>query len=237
MTCATLRELIVFAYPRDDGRGRTEREFAGGPSWMNADRFDVVAKAPEGQGVGIDVGNSSAVAATPAVLSAIGRIRAMAQAMLADRFKLAVHHESRDLPAFDLTMDRSDGRLGPQLKRVDLDCVALRAQQAPTAQGCGGFKQMERGHFVGHAVSMAALAQLLEVPAGRNVFDRTGLQNNFDLEFQWTPDPRPGADAPAPENAVSIFTALREQLGLKLESTKAPVDVLVIDRAEKPTPD
>jgi len=236
MTCTTLRELIVFAFPRQDGRVRSESEITGGPSWINGDRFDVVAKAPQGQGVGIDVGNSGPGKATSADLSAISRIRVMAQALLADRFKLAAHNELRDLDAYELRMDRNDGRPGPQLKKIDGDCSSQRSSGLP----CGAFRTVAPGHIVAHGVTMAQFGQFLEVPVSRNVFDRTALQGAFDVELQYTPDrPQgPGPEKPAADPAgVSVFTAVREQLGLKFESTKAPVDVLVIDHAEKPTSD
>jgi bla regulator protein blaR1 len=236
MTCATLRELITFAYPRQDGRLRFEIEIAGGPSWMNADRFDVIGKAPDGLGLGVDAGNTAAGAATSAELTSIRRIRTMAQALLADRFRLAVHNELRDLPVYDLQVDRNDGRLGPQLKKVDVDCVSERGSNVP----CGGFTTIAPGHIVAHAVTLPLFAQYLQLPASRTVLDRTGLQGTFDLELQYTPDRLQirGPETPATDPAgVSVFTAVREQLGLKLESTKAPVDVLVIDKAEKPTRD
>ena len=235
MTCATVRELLVVAYPRPDGRSRADTEIAGGPSWLNTDHFDVVAKVPEGQGVGIDSGETGAGRATSAQVSAINRIRTMLRPLLADRFKLAVHNESRDLPAYELRVDRNDGKLGPRLKKVDVDC-SQRGNGGP----CGGFQTLGPGHLVAHAVPLSLLAQFLEPPVSRNVIDRTGLQGPFDVELEYTPDRaplrRPEAAATDP-TGVSVFTAVREQLGLKLESTKAPVDVLVIDRAEKPTRD
>jgi uncharacterized protein (TIGR03435 family) len=237
MTYSTLRELIVFAYPRQNGTPRLEAEITGGPSWINADHFDVVAKAPEGQGVGIDVGNTGAGGATSADLAGIRRIRAMAQTLLVDRFKLAVHNEVRELPAYEVRMDRSDGRLGPQLKKLDVDCTSQRGSGAAP---CRGFRTIAPGHVVAHAVTMFMFAEFLQMPVSRNVFDRTGLQGTFDMEIQYTPDRQQlrTPDAPAADPAgVSVFTAVREQLGLRLEPTKAPVDVLVIDRAEKPTPD
>lgn len=161
MTCATLRELLVAAYPRQDGRSRFDTELTGGPSWMNADHFDVV---------------------------------------------------------------------------VDVDCVAQRG----SGQFCGGFKTSAPGHTIAHGVTMSLLAQVLEMPVSRNVVDHTGLQGRFDVELQYTPDRLQlrGPDVPANDsNGVSVFTTLREQLGLKLEPTKAAVDVLVIDHVEKPTPD
>jgi uncharacterized protein (TIGR03435 family) len=203
---------------------------------MNAEHFDVVAKPPEGQGLGFDAGNTGGGAATAAAVSGVDRIRAMERALLADRFKLSTHNERRDLDVYELRTDRNDGRFGPQLKKVDVDCASQRGGGPP----CGGFRTIGPGHIVGHAVAMSLFVQFLEMPVSRSVFDRTGLQGSFDVELQYTPDRLPlrGPEAPATDaNGVSVFTALREQLGLKLESTKAPIDVLVIDRAEKPTPD
>jgi uncharacterized protein (TIGR03435 family) len=134
-------------------------------------------------------------------------------------------------------MDRNDGKLGPQLKKVDVDCVA---QRGGGGAPCGGFRTMGPGHILGHGVTTSLLALFLEAPVSRRVFDRTALQGTFDVDLQYTPDrlQRAGPGAPATDPAgVSVFTAVREQLGLKLESTKGPVDVLVIDRAEKPTAD
>jgi len=236
MTYSTLHELIVFAFPRPDGRLRSEFEIIGEPSWLNADHFDILAKPPEGQGVRLDVGNTGAGGVTSADLSAIDRIRIMLQTLLADRFKLTVHHELKQLAVYELRVDRGDGRLGPQLKRVDVDCATRRGGGPP----CGGFRTLAPGHIVGGGVTLSLLAQFLELPAGRNVLDRSGLQGTFDVELQYTPDRLQlrGPDTPAPDqNAVSVFTALREQLGLKLESVIAPIDTLVIDHAEKPTPD
>jgi uncharacterized protein (TIGR03435 family) len=240
MTYTTLRELITFAYPRRDGHLRYELEITGGPAWINADHFDVIAKG-DGPGLGFDAANSGAGAATSSEISAVDRVRAMVRALLADRFKLTTHNELRDLPVYELRTDRSNGQLGPQLKKVDVDCVALSTSGAPASNApCGGFRTVGPGHTLAHGVTMSMVAMFLEAPVSRNVFDRTGLQGTFDLDLQFTPDriDRRGAEAPAADpNGVSVFTAVREQLGLKLESTKAPVDVLVIDRAEKPEPD
>ena len=228
MSCSTLRELITVAHQRADGRVRSDAEIAGGPAWINTDHFDVIAKLPAGQGIGVDSNAVGAGAATPAVLTGVNQMRIMLRALLADRFKLAVRNELRELPVYELQMDRRDGRFGPRLKKVDVDCVSQRGFGA-NGGPCGGFKVLAPGHIVGHAVMLAVLAQFLEVPISRNVLDRTRLQGTFDVELQYAP--------PGDTNGVSVFTAVREQLGLKLESTKAPVDVLVIDRAEKPAPD
>jgi uncharacterized protein (TIGR03435 family) len=238
MNCSTLHELMIVAFPRADGRARFDTEFAGGPSWINADHFDVIAKVPEGQGIGIDSGQSAVVTAAEA--SGINRTKTMLRTLLADRFKLLTHNERRDLPVYELHMNRSDGTLGPQLKKVDVDCPSLRGKGRPGGQLCNGFRTMGPGRIVAGAVPMSLLAQFLEMPLSRNVLDRTGLQGTFDLELQYEPDRlqlrSPNTPAPDP-SSVSVFTAVREQLGLRLESTKAPVDVLVIDHVERLTPE
>jgi uncharacterized protein (TIGR03435 family) len=216
-----LRLLIRTAYRLQDD------QISGGPSWLTSDLFDIVAKAED--------------SASPI------QIASMIQALLADRFKLAVHHETKELPVYTLVLARSDGRLGSQLRKND--CVL--ADTAPAApdpahpRSCGsvstGF-----GRLTIRAMPMAQFLQFLSPSLNRVVLDRTGLAGNFDLDLQWTPDlpqGRPPGEAPlvngqiVDPNGTSIFTAVQEQLGLKLESTKAPVDVLVIDHVEQPTPD
>ncbi|HXD73670.1 MAG TPA: TIGR03435 family protein, partial [Vicinamibacterales bacterium] len=157
MTCSTLRELVTFAYPRQSGRLRGDTEITGGPSWINADHFDVIGKIPEGKGLGFDAGNTGSASVTSAQLSAIDQVRAMVRAVLVDRFKLAVRHETRELPAYELQMDKADGRLGPRLEKVDADCAGRPA----SGHLCGGFRTMAPGHIVGGAVPMSLLAQFL----------------------------------------------------------------------------
>ena len=244
-TRATLRDLVTLAYQLPNGRLRDDSQISGGPSWVNSDRFDIVAKA-EGSAARIDAANIPAGAARPGELSAIDQVRLMLRTLLADRFKLTVHNEIRELPVYALVMARSDGRLGPQIRKVEIDCAAQRddgGRRAPPGPGlaaCGGFRG--RGdRTTGHAVPMSMIAKFLEGSVGRVVIDRTGLIGSFDLDLQWTPDQPLPLDTPErvpiDPNGVSIFTAVQEQLGLKLESQKSPVDVLVIDRAEPPTPD
>jgi len=224
---------MIVAFPHADGRARFDTEFAGGPSWINADHFDVIAKIPEGQGIGIDAGNSAV--ATIAETSAIDRVKLMLRALLTERFKLSTHNERRELPVYELHTDRNDGTFGPQLKKVDVDCVSLRGRARPGGQLCGGFRTIGPGHFVGGGVTLPLLAQFLETAVSRHVVDRTGQQGTFDVELQYAPG---GPEAPTNDpTALSVFTAVREQLGLKLESSKGSVDVLVVDHVEKPTAD
>ncbi len=191
----------------------------------------------------------------------------MLRALIADRFKLVTHTQSRQLPIYALVIARSDKKLGPQMHPSTSDCEAaagestLKAKEgkekskegrgsAPAAPRASGQKppcttRMAPGRLSGSAMTMAGLAGSLSGAVERTVLDRTGMTGAFDVELTWTPDQMPqrsaGAD-PSKAKAVkvdpngpSIFTALREQLGLKLESSKGPVEVLVIDRVERPT--
>jgi uncharacterized protein (TIGR03435 family) len=231
MTNVTLRLMIRNAYRVQ------ETQIVGGPDWLNTARFDVVAKAD---------GNPPA-----------DEMPQMVRALLAERFKLTTHNEIREMPIYALVPARADARPGPQLKTSEADCAAGRgnappaAAAAPLALGqvppCGlivGF-----GSLRGRGIRMAALASSLSGFVGRVAVDRTNLTSGFDVDLSWTPDQIPqgqtgaGAQplvvngATVDPNGPSLFTALQEQLGLKLESTKGPVEVLVVDRAEKPSED
>jgi uncharacterized protein (TIGR03435 family) len=236
VTNISLRELLKLAYDIKDF------QLAGGPSWITSDRFDVEAKAES--------------EAPPQ------QLWPMVRTLAADRFKLVVHTETRELPIYALIMARKDGRLGPQLRQSEVDCAALRAARdrasaappglpPPLQQGmrpvCGS--NGSPGRRAGGAVTMEELASNLSSGANRVVVDQTGLTGRFDYQLEWTPDQlppplppsaRPDAPPPpppSPADGPSIFTAVQEQLGLKLESQKGPVDVLVIDSVEKPSPD
>jgi uncharacterized protein (TIGR03435 family) len=193
-------------------------QILGGPGWLQTDHFDVVGKAT----------------GTPAP----DRIQAMLRAMLADRFKLVVHKETRELPVYTLVAARTGGQLGPQLRKSDVSCSPARdtspgsspqpLQKAGQAPACGFL--VNDGVIRGDGITIAMLARELSL-VGRVVLDRTGLDGRFDVDLKWTPD-----DGRAPSiSDVSVFTALQEQLGLKLESTKAAIDVLVIESADRPT--
>ena len=145
---------------------------------------------------------------------------AMLRNLFADRFKLIAHREMRDTPVYALVKARTDGRLGPQMRPSTVDCEAVRCRISTNA-----------GRITGTGTTLSELMRRLSPTVGRPVVDRTGLSGSYDLELQWSPDPT--ADTAGP----SIFTAIQEQLGLKLESQRAPIEVLVIDRLELPTPD
>ena len=163
----------------------------------------------------------------------------MMRALLRDRFKLAAHVEQRDLPVYNLTLVRPAGQLGPFLERSTFDCnnLTARKQEAAAASAARPGRMLcgftdSGGTLDGGGLGMETLAQILAGPAGRPVFDRTGLTGGYNVLLKWTPTL--GTDAP-PGDAVSIFTAVQEQLGLKLDSATAPLDVVVIDRIERPS--
>jgi len=191
----------------------------GGAGWVAVDRFDLDATMKE--------------SATP------DEIRAMLRALLRDRFKLAAHIEQRDLPVYLLARTRPDGPLGPSLERGAFDCndPAARKQDANAALAARPGRMLcgfttDAGMLDGGGVTMDTLAQLLTSQAGRPVLDRTGLTGGYNVLLKWTATL--GTDAP-PGDAVSLFTAVQEQLGLRLDNGTAPLDVVVVYRIEQPS--
>lgn len=246
---ASLRMLIQQAY-----QIQTD-QLVGGPGWLNSERFDIVAK--------VGTHTPDQAAGPPA---GAAQVQLMIRTLLADRFKLTMHTETRNEPVYALVMTRSDGRLGPQLHKVEVDCAAIEAQarrggeNPPAAgpatvqrRGCG--TSVGPGAIIAFGQTMAQLATAMSrlsntgASLNRPVIDRTALSGTFDADLRFTPDQVPQRPAGAPDqpfqvngvaidpNGPSLFTALQEQLGLKLEPTKGPVEVLVIDRAERPTED
>jgi uncharacterized protein (TIGR03435 family) len=220
-TNVTLGSVIRLAY------GLRDFQTVGGPEWLDTDRFDIQARGPQG-----------------AVESEAPR---RLQSLLADRFALKVHRETRDGPMYALVLARANGSLGPR----------LRQSQGPPASGrlAGAGGQCTPPGPPGPinlrlcGVTMAQFVDTwLPMFTGRRVVDRTGLTGGFDLALYFDNRPFPGvgpggglpispqAAEPAAPDAVSIFTALGEQLGLKLEAQTGPVEVLVIDHLERPTP-
>ena len=184
------------------------------------------------------------------------QINLMLQSLLADRFKLAAHQETRPLPVYALVLSKA-GKTGPQLQSHgdDSKCAdvsgGLPPPPVPGAGApkvpCGGFimgGSPAGFHMGGQKITMMDLTRTLSNFVDRVVVDRTGLSGTFDLSIDFAPQqappgftPGPGADAGAadPSGPVSIFTAVQEQLGLKLEPQTGPVDVLVIDHVERPS--
>jgi uncharacterized protein (TIGR03435 family) len=234
-----VRDLISIAYGQPQPLANFQ--IIGGPGWIASDRFDISAKA-EG-----DLPPGAAGPPTQMFL--------MLRSLLADRFKLVAHEETRDQPIYALRLDRTDGKLGPNLHPATVDCAALRAASRggpppvppPPGQAppCG--MMMGPGRIMSGGMPMENLATSLSRLVSRVVVDRTGLTGGYEATLEFTPDQSqlppgglanlpPGVPAP-PVDGPSLFTALKEQLGLKLDSDHAPVRVLVIDSIEPPTSD
>jgi uncharacterized protein (TIGR03435 family) len=170
----------------------------------------------------------------------------MLQHLLAERFKLVLHHEQRQQPIFALSVARGDRPLGHGLQPSAFNCEtradgAVIAPPPPEGHPYGCTPRRGLGTLVGDGMPISRLAAMLAVIVSRPTVDRTGLTGTFDVDLRWAPDPSSagrGVGVPSIDpNDPSIFTAIQEQLGLKLESTTGPVDFLVIDHVEPPTPD
>ena len=239
----TLLRYIVFAYKLSATQELALRfDYYKGlelhvPAWVRQNRFDIEARGP---------GNANK-----------DQMRLMMQSLLAERFKLAAHWETRDVPVFALALD-NPGRLGPQLRPhpANDDCTSTAfpedpggGKPAPHSQPaipipCGEIAHLpasdaDQRRFGGRNVNLPMLAQSLPAQTGlatlpRPVIDATGLTGGFDFSIQWTPEDTSPIDNH--ETGGSFRDALKHQLGLKLEPRKAPVEVLVIDRAEPPSP-
>jgi bla regulator protein BlaR1 len=235
-----LRLLIQLAYRIQDF------QLSGKQDVLN-DRFDIVAKTE---------GNPP-----------VNEMQSMLRTLLKDRFKLTVRGETKQLPVYALVMARKDRTMGVDLRRSGTECAPIRipasfpnapppppppGPQAPPGpradqdpnrfgQGCGGM--LTPGLISARKMTMTQLANLLSRFLNRSVMERTGLTGDFDVDLVYTPDQMPTAAAggpppvTGPPDGPSIFTATQEQLGLRLQSTKGPVEIVVIDSVQQPTPD
>jgi uncharacterized protein (TIGR03435 family) len=231
-----LKELIRVAY------NVQVFQIEGGPGWITTDRFDVTAKA-EGDLPPMGPGQT-------------GPIQLMMQNLLAERFGLKVRRETKEMPIYALVLARTDGKLGPKIEPSTLDCVAIMRGRGAGAGGRGTPPPVPRpgerpecGMFMGPGsvgaggVSLDQFAQMLSGRTQRIVQNKTGLTGNYSFSLEFTPDQMPpggpqinGAPAIDP-NGPSLFTAVQEQLGLKLDSQRGPVEMLVIDNVSQPTAD
>jgi bla regulator protein BlaR1 len=189
--------------------GIKDFQISGGPSWIGSDLFDLAAK--------------------PETSAKFDQIQLMLQSMLAERFQLVLRRETREMPVYALVVAKN----GPKFEKANESAQPV--------------VRIRRGLLVAPRGNMAVLATQLSNFLGRTVVDKTGLTGNYDLKLEWMPDENQvanfqamgvpeGFGAPTPDPlGVSLFTALQEQLGLRLESQKGPVEMLVIERVEKPT--
>jgi uncharacterized protein (TIGR03435 family) len=231
-TGATVKQLITLAYDVRDF------QVSGGPSWISTDKYDIDAKEPD------------ALADELAKLTPDQRhekMELLIQSLLADRFQLKVSHGTKELPVYALVVAKN----GPKIQEAKPGDTYPNGMKGPDgrALGHGGIMRMGSGQFTGQGVPMIFLVQQLSQQLGRTVVDQTGLKGNYDFTLKWTPDQTapgmimvPPGGGPGPDNppspdssGPSIFTAVQEQLGLKLESTKGRVEIIVIDHVEKPS--
>jgi uncharacterized protein (TIGR03435 family) len=216
----TVSDLIRTAYAVNDN------QVTGGPGWIRSTAFDLDARGPA------DMSADTA--------------RAMLRELLADRFSLAVHREQRQLPIYALTLAARDGRPGPQLRPSAAQCAPMTPPKglpppppppgtmdtvslmvAPTLRRCPSM--FMTGHVSARAVSLDVLAMELTQLTGRPVVNRTGLSGEFDIDLSYAPDLN-AAPPPGTATAPELTTAVREQLGMRLDPGRGPVEVLVIDR-------
>jgi len=224
VTNYTLYNIVRNAY------GVQRYQIAAGthvPDFFDSIRWNIVGKPP------------SREATQPQLMG-------MVRNLLSERFKLVTRQEMREIEAYALVVDRADRRLGPQLRPANGDCEAVRIARSATppvdppaiARGYCGSKG-NPGSVATSGVPLTDFARNLASVAGRLVIDRTGLTGPYDLDLQWTPDQQalaggaPGAQA----DGTSLFAALREQLGLKLEPTRTTAEVLVIESGQLPSED
>ena len=220
-TNTPLKFVILYAY------NLLNHELAGVPDWAEDKTFD------------IDATYSTDSPATPA------EIRLMVQHLLKDRFGFQVHSEKRVIPAYDLTVLHKNGEFGDNMRPSSVDCQKLIAEKRPLREAGGPSAVAPTGkrpacsifasrrYLTGGAVTMQQLTATLQSMLGKPVVDHTGLEGRFDVEAKWSllddRDDTPQGDSP------SIFYAVREQLGLRLDPHKEPFEVMVIDRLTQPT--
>jgi uncharacterized protein (TIGR03435 family) len=232
-----LHQVILVAY------GLEDVQLVNAPDWTRSERFAIEGRT---------------AADTPN-----DRIRLMLRSMLADRFGFVAHQERRDLPMFALTTARPDKRLGPRLRAAGPECAPLQPpagvpippppppppaggpapmrfippKEEPARRRCGA--AIAPGWMSARSITINEFTRVLSQLTRRPVVDETGLPGEFDLDILFAPDSGAGAVVGPPPAAVAdapaLPTALQDDLGLKLDSRRGPVDVLVVDRVERPT--
>jgi len=209
----TVIEAMNLAYQVPSNR------IVDGPEWARSQRYEINA--------------------TNSALRQPGELLHMVRHLLEERFALKVHRERRPRPVYVLSTARSDGRVGPKAERVERDC------SSPAADFRRCSKSWGLGFYRSSGLQWSAfVSNDLEAMVGRPVFDKTGLSGQFDITLEYNPNisriPESSINPPSLaelEARPALFTALQEQLGLKLEAGTEPIDVLVIDAVERPTPD
>lgn len=231
-TGVSAKLLITYAY------NVQPFQLSGGPSWLDSEKYDIEAKEEDSL-------NEELQKLPPDQRDEPIRLRV--QSLLADRFKLSLTRQAKELPVYALVVAKN----GPKLQSAKPGDTYPNGFKGPDGRAHPGRMGMGPGQLAAQGVPLALLAQQLSQQLGRTVLDQTGLKGNYDFELKWTPDQSPGAmpmspegirpgsdNAPPPDSSgPSIFTAIQEQLGLKLEPTRGPVEVLVINHIERPSED
>jgi uncharacterized protein (TIGR03435 family) len=227
----TVKNLVGFAYNLKDF------QISGGPGWIDSERYDIDAK--------MDESTIEALKKLPPEQAQEQR-RLMMQSLLAERFKLKVTQSSKELPIYALVVAKN----GPKLTQSAATSPSGPVSPGPVSGPAGSVPRsmmgFRNGEITATAVPLRLFADRISREVGRDVVDKTGLQGNYDFTLHWTPefqsavpkgpaDSNQGPASPPPDSGPSIFTALQEQLGLKLESQKGPVKTLVIESVEKPS--
>lgn len=225
----SVRDLVTFAFRETGDPLLLPFQVAGGPGWLASSRFDIGARAPGDQ---------------QDLASLNSRLPAMLRDLLKERFSLQSHAESRQLAVYRLSVARR-GQLGPQLRNSAIDCTAPPQNRgdakAPANNGtprCG--LGAGAGFFTATGADLRNLLTFLSSIVGRTVIDDTHLNGKYDMDLRFAPETTvPGGDASGGQSSVSdgpsVFTAIEEQLGLKLRPGKGPVHVIVIDHLEQPS--
>ena len=226
-TNVPVKLLVLYAYRAGDGSSFLNNQLFGGPEWLEKERFDVEAKA----------------AVQPRT---VDEFRPMLQSLLTERFKLKVHRETRDLPVYNMIVEKS----GLKNMKLSEDQSGVTGPSDPSKPPRGtpwmdGETSASGTMLIlsGNAVALARLATTLQGLVQRPVIDRTNLNGFFDFRIRFSPqaipafpDRVPTADGlPADPSDHPLIPILQEELGLKLQPGRGPVEVLIIDRAEKPS--
>lgn len=182
-------------------------QISGAPPWLDGQRYDIEAKA---------AGNENPE-----------QLRAMLQTLLRDRFALSLRHETKELPIYELTVAKGGLKIQPLQEG---GCVAFRPEAPERGANICGSQMIGRGQFDAANITMPDLATAFSFMVGRTVTDRTGVSGVYPVHLKFAPE-----NAPPESDAPSIFTAVQERLGLKLEAARGPVEVLAIDSVEKPS--
>lgn len=225
ITNYTPQMLILMAF------GVQDFQLSGGPSWLNSEKYDIEAK--------MDSSVADALIKLGPQERALAR-QHMLQALLSDRFGLTVHREIKEIPVFALVIAKN----GPKMQEAKPGDTYPNGIKGPDGRGSAGMMEGGRGKLTGQGLPIKTLVYLLSLQhLGRTIVDKTGLVGNYDFKLQWTPESQSAASAQqgadntlSPDSSgPSIFTAIQEQLGLKLESQKGPVEIFVIDHVERPS--